>query len=89
MCWAIDTTGRHLLDEKVRGKAVRRAVWSFAVRRMPDGLLTNLEVGFEPGGGIHLAPHLARTPEPAEAAEIEQVLTEAVDDLYARPAMKP
>jgi tetratricopeptide (TPR) repeat protein len=73
-------------DEKVRKTAVRRSVWSFAVRRMPGGLLTNLEVCFEPGGGLHLAPHLAREPNPDEAAELETILNQAVDDLYARPA---
>ncbi|MBA4067164.1 MAG: hypothetical protein C0501_26355 [Isosphaera sp.] len=73
-------------DEKVRKKAVRRAVWSYAVRRVPGGLMSDLEVGFEPGGGIHLAPHLTREPTAAEAAQIESVLAAAVDDLYARPA---
>lgn len=76
-------------DEKVRGKAVRRAVWSYAVLRMPGGLLGNLEVGFEPEGGIHLAPHLTREPTPAEAAQLETILTEALDDLYARPSLRP
>lgn len=76
-------------DEKLRRTAVRRAVWSFAVRRVPGGLLANLEVGFEPGGGIHLAPHLSREPNPAEAAQLEAVLTEAVDDLYSRPTIRP
>lgn len=76
-------------DEQVRRKAVRRAVWSYAVRRVPGGLISDLEVGFEPGGGIHLAPHLTREPTPAEAAQLEAVLTEAVDDLYARPELSP
>jgi tetratricopeptide (TPR) repeat protein len=76
-------------DEKLRRTAVRRAVWSYAVRRVPDGLLSNLEIGFEPGGGIHLAPHLAREPDPAEAAQLEKILTEAVDDLYSRPSLRP
>jgi hypothetical protein len=64
-------------------------VWSYAVRRVPGGLLANLEVGFEPGGGIHLAPHLTREATPAEAAQVETVLTEAVDDLYSRPMLRP
>jgi hypothetical protein len=76
-------------DEKVRKTAVRRAVWSYAVRRVPGGLLANLDVGFEPGGKIHLAPHLTRDPNPAEAEQVEQILTEAVDDLYARPTIRP
>jgi hypothetical protein len=76
-------------DEKVRRTAVRRSVWSYAVRRVPGGLLANLEVGFEPGGGIHLAPHLTREATPAEAAQVETVLTEAVDDLYSRPMLRP
>lgn len=72
-------------DEKVRRSAVRRSVWSFAVRRLPGGLLTNLQVGFEPGGTIHLAPHVARTPSPAETTQLETTLNQAIDDLYARP----
>jgi tetratricopeptide (TPR) repeat protein len=76
-------------DEKVRRTAVRRSVWSYAVRRVPGGLLANLEVGFEPGGGIHLAPHLTREATPAETAQVEAVLNQAVDDLYSRPALRP
>ena len=76
-------------DDTVRKAAVRRSIWSFAVRRVPGGLLDNLEVGFEPEGGIHLAPHLARDPDPAEAAHLESILNQAVDDLYARPAIRP
>jgi tetratricopeptide (TPR) repeat protein len=76
-------------DEKVRKNAVRRSVWSFAVRRVPGGLLANLEVGFEPGGAIHLAPHLTRDPNPSESAQLETILNQAVDDLYARPAVRP
>jgi tetratricopeptide (TPR) repeat protein len=76
-------------DERVHRTAVRRLVWSYAVTRVPGGLLANLEVGFEPGGEIHLAPHLSREPSPGEAAEIEAVLNRAVDDLFARPAIRP
>jgi tetratricopeptide (TPR) repeat protein len=75
-------------DVTVRRNAVRRAVWSFTVRRLPGGLLSNLEIGFEPDGGLHLVPHLAREPNANEVAQIENVLTQAVDDLYARPAAK-
>jgi tetratricopeptide (TPR) repeat protein len=75
-------------DEKVRRTAVRRSVWSYLVRRMPGGLLANLEVGFEPGGTIHLAPHLSREPDPSEIAQLETVLNQAVDDLYSRPAVQ-
>lgn len=71
-------------DPKVRARATRRAVWSFATRRVPDGLLDNLEVGFEEGGTVHLVPVLLRDPSPDEAAILEAVLTQAVDDLYAR-----
>ncbi|MCI0704123.1 MAG: tetratricopeptide repeat protein [Planctomycetia bacterium] len=72
-------------DATVRRAAVRRSVWSFAVRRVPGGLLANLEIGFEPNGLIHLVPHLARDPNPTEAAQLESILNQAVDDLYARP----
>jgi tetratricopeptide (TPR) repeat protein len=75
-------------DEKVRKTAVRRSVWSFAVRRLPGDLLDNLEVGFEPTGAIHLAPHLKRDPDPAEATQLQTILNQAVDDLYARPAAR-
>jgi hypothetical protein len=68
---------------------VRRSVWTFAAPRVPHGLLANLEVGVEPEGAIHLAPHLARNPNPAEATHLEMVLNQAVDDLYSRPAVKP
>ena len=71
-------------DEKIRKTAVRRSVWSYAVRRVPGGLLANLEVGFEPDGAIHIAPHLTREPDPAEASQLETILNQAVDDLYAR-----
>ena len=73
-------------DATVRRTAVRRSLWSFAVRRVPGGLLANLEIGFEPGGTLHLVPHLTREPDATEAAQIESVLTQAVDDLYARSA---
>jgi hypothetical protein len=76
-------------DERVRRTAVRRSVWSFAVRRVPGGLLANLEVGFEPGGGIHIAPHLTRELTPDESAQVETVLNQAVDDLYSRPVLRP
>ncbi|MDB5305895.1 MAG: tetratricopeptide repeat-containing protein [Gemmataceae bacterium] len=76
-------------DPKVRSIAARRAVWSYAKTRAPTGLLSSLEVGFETGGTIHLVPHLARDPSPNEAVHLETVLTQAVDDLYARPAKKP
>ncbi|MBY0460391.1 MAG: tetratricopeptide repeat protein [Gemmataceae bacterium] len=75
-------------DPTVRVKAVKRAVWSFAVRRMPGGLLSNLEIDFEPTGALHLVPHVSREPSPAEAAELDAVLTQAVDDLYSRPALR-
>jgi len=74
-------------DEKVRKAAVRRAVWSYVVSRLPGGLLSNLDVGFEAEGGIHLAPHLTREPAADEVEQIEQILTEAVDDLYSRPTI--
>ncbi|HJZ57864.1 MAG TPA: tetratricopeptide repeat protein [Gemmataceae bacterium] len=76
-------------DPKVRANAARRAVWAYTARRVPGGLLTNLEVGFEAGGTIHLVPLLARDPTPTETVQLEAVLTQAVDDLYARPAKKP
>jgi hypothetical protein len=63
---------------------VRRSVWSYAVRRVPGGLLANLEIGFEPDGALHLVPHLAREASESEATELESVLTQAVDELYGR-----
>ena len=75
-------------DTKVRTFAARRALWSYAVRLAPAGLLENLEVGFENGGTIHLVPHLSREPNPEEAEQIESILTDAVDDLYSRPKAK-
>jgi len=74
-------------DEKVRKTAVRRAVWSYVIRRLPGGLLANLDVGFEEEGTIHLAPHLTREPSPSETEQLEKVLTEAVADLYNRPSV--
>jgi hypothetical protein len=71
-------------DATIRRTAVRRSVWSYSVRRVPGGLLANLEIGFEPDGLIHLVPHLTREPDASEAAQIESVLTQAIDDLYAR-----
>jgi tetratricopeptide (TPR) repeat protein len=81
-----ETASGSLGDEKVRKNAVRRSVWSYTIRRAPSGLLANLEVAFEPGGTLHLAPHLGRAPSETEAAELETILNQAVDDLYARPA---
>lgn len=75
-------------DPKVRTVAARRAVWVYAKSRVPAGLLASLEVGFEPGGTIHLVPHLAREPDDTEAVQLEMVLTRAVDDLYARPGKR-
>ncbi|MBM3979927.1 MAG: tetratricopeptide repeat protein [Planctomycetes bacterium] len=75
-------------DATVRRTAVRRSVWSYLVRRAPGGLLANLEVGFEPDGALHLVPHLAREASAQEAVQLETALTQAVDDLYARPAAK-
>jgi tetratricopeptide (TPR) repeat protein len=75
-------------DERVRRTAVRRSVWSFTVLRMPSGLLANLEVGFEPEGTIHLAPHLTREPNPTETDQLETILNQAIDDLYARPTIQ-
>lgn len=71
-------------DATVRRTAVRRSVWSFAVRRIADDLLANLEIDFEPDGAIHLVPHLARAPRADEVAQLERVLSQAVDDLYSR-----
>lgn len=73
-------------DVQVRTRALRRAVWSYLVRRVPTGLVANLDVAIESDGTIHLAPVLARDPALDEAAELEQVLGAAVDDLYRRAA---
>ncbi|HEY1190767.1 MAG TPA: tetratricopeptide repeat protein [Gemmata sp.] len=75
-------------DAPARRAAVRRSVWSYTVRRLPGGLLANLEVGFEPDGTIHLVPHVSREPDVREAEQLETVLTQAVDDLYARPTAR-
>jgi hypothetical protein len=75
-------------DTKARSAAARRAVWSFAIARAPEGVLENIEVGFEDDGTFHLVPQLAREPSPEEAVRLELVLTQAIDDLYARPAAK-
>ncbi len=76
-------------DATVRKTAVRRSVWSYTVRRMSgNGLLANLEIGFEADGTIHLVPHLTRIPNATEATQLEILLTQAVDDLYARAATK-
>jgi len=75
-------------DVKSRASATRRAIWSYAVRRVPGGLLENLEVGFESDGALHLVPHVSHDPAPAEAAELEAVLTQAVDELYRRMEWK-
>lgn len=73
-------------DAKARSAAARRAVWSFAIARAPEGVLENIEVGFEDDGTFHLVPQLAREPSPAEAVQLETVLTQAIDDLYSRPS---
>lgn len=75
-------------DTKARSAAARRSVWSFAIARAPEGVLENIEVGFESDGTFHLIPRLAREPTAAEAVQLEQVLTQAIDDLYARPMRK-
>ncbi|MFO0802266.1 MAG: hypothetical protein U0791_03985 [Gemmataceae bacterium] len=75
-------------DAKARAAAARRAVWSFAIARAPEGVLENIEVGFEDDGTFHLVPQLAREPSPVEAEQLETVLAQAIDDLYARPAAK-
>jgi len=76
-------------DERIRRTAVRRSVWSYTVRRMPGDLLANLEVGFEPGGTIHLAPHLTREPNQTESTQLATILNQAIDDLYLRPTVQP
>ena len=72
-------------DSPARAAAVRRAVWAFAARRPEGVVLENVEVGFDPDGTIHLAPHLTRNPA-AELAAVEAVLVAAVDDLFGRAA---
>jgi hypothetical protein len=71
-------------DAGLRATATRRAVWSFAARKLPSDLLANLEVGFEPDGTVHLGAHLSRAAGEAEVAELENVLALAVEDLYTR-----
>ena len=73
-------------DAAVRHKAVRRSVWSYTARRLPGDLLDDLEIGFEADGTIHLVPRLSREPRGNEAEQLENILTQAVDDLYARSA---
>lgn len=73
-------------DPAARAEWVRRAILGYAARRVPAGLLEDVEVGFTPDGAIQLAPQLARDPDANEAVHLETVLTAAVDDLYSRPA---
>ena len=73
-------------DDAVHRGAVRRAVWSYAVGRLPGGLIANLDVRVEGDGTVHLAPHLTREPTPDELDQIEHTLADAVDDLFARPS---
>lgn len=73
-------------DDAVHRTAVRRAVWSYAVGRLPGGLIANLDVRVEGDGTVHLAPHLTRDASQDELDLIERTLTDAVDDLFARPA---
>jgi hypothetical protein len=72
-------------DIALRRSAIRRSVWSYAMLRAPSGLLSNLEIDFEADGGLHLVPHVGREPNPTEVAQIQRILTAAVDDLYSRP----
>ena len=76
-------------DAKIRSAAARRAVWSFAIARAPEGLLENIEVGFEDDGAFHLVPQLTREPSADEAVRLELVLTQAIDDLFARTSSSP
>jgi len=69
-----------------RAAAVRRAVWSYAAHRPEGVVLENVEVGFDPDGGVHLAPHLGRDPGAAGLAAVEAVLVAALDDVFARAA---
>lgn len=80
-----EATLGHAADVAVRAEAVRWAVRNFSARRAPAGLLEDVEVSFGPDGAIHLAPQLSRDPDDAELAKLEEVLTAAIDDLYARP----
>lgn len=79
-----EATLRDQCDAKLRSTAARRFVWSFTHRRAPESILDSIEVGFEPDGTIHLVPHVAREPDANEFVLLEMVLTQAVDDLYAR-----
>ena len=69
--------------------ASRRAVWGYLSCRVPKKLVGSLEVGFEPDGTIHLVPRLTRPPTSTEAVQLEAVLAQAVEDLYARPGGSP
>ena len=71
-------------DAKLRTTVTRRAVWSFAVRRVAADLLANLEVGFEPDGAVHVGAHLSRYADEDETNRLEDVLAEAVEDLWTR-----
>lgn len=73
-------------DSQVRLKAIRRWLWSVAVRRMP-GLLTNLEVAWEADGSLHVIPHLASLADPEERQQLEAVLNATLDELYAFAAV--
>ena len=73
-------------DEGRRTSAAKRAVWSYAQARAPQGLLESIEVGFENDGTIHLVPRLTREPDANESLFLEIVLTKAVEELYARPS---
>jgi hypothetical protein len=74
-------------DIKHRAAAARRAVWAFAIARAPEGVLENIEVGFEDDGTFHIVPRLSREPDAAESVQLELVLTQAIDDLYSRPTL--
>ncbi|MCS6864762.1 MAG: tetratricopeptide repeat protein [Gemmataceae bacterium] len=73
-------------DPHVRQKALRRWLWSSAVRRMPD-LLANLEVELETDGFLHLVPHLTRPADIPEIEQLEAVLNQALDELYPPAAV--
>lgn len=71
-------------DARLRVNASRQAIWAFTKARAPQGVLESIDLAFEPGGIIHLAPRLNREPDANEAVALEMVLTQAVDDHYAR-----
>jgi hypothetical protein len=71
-------------DDKLRSSAARRFIWSYAITRAPDSLLENIEVGFESDGTFHVVPQLARDPGFGEMDALDDVLTKAIDDLFAR-----